>query len=141
MVSGMARKKAQETDAIAKLADAGEDAVRQLIDFPHRVVVRTRSDLSDRLHDIGVKLRAIDPLVARVNELEKRVDSLEKHRPKKTSRKRSARPRTSGAAKPKAVTPAIASGRISQEHVAGEPVQPDRDTEQPPASQPEQPRL
>jgi hypothetical protein len=127
----MARTKAQETDAIARLADAGEDALRQLVDFPHRAVVRTRSDLGDRLHEIATRLRAIDPLVARVTELEKRLDSLERRKPKTTTRKRAARAKTSRAAEPKAVAPALPSSGISQEHDTGEPVQPDRDPEQP----------
>jgi hypothetical protein len=100
----MARTKAQEADAIARLADASEEALRQLVDFPHRVLVRSRSDVRDQLHQIATKLRAIDPLVARVTELEKRLASLEQHS-KATTRKAPARPKKRASRKPASPAP------------------------------------
>ncbi len=84
---GMARtRKAQESDVIAKLADAGEDALRRLVDLPRRMVVEVMDGVGDRLHDVATRLRAIDPLVGRVAAIEKRLDSFEK--PKRTTARR-----------------------------------------------------
>ena len=85
----MARTKKQEDDAIARLTDASEDALRQLVDFPHRLVVRSRDDLRQQINHIATRVRAIDPLVARVAKLEKRVSALERKTPAR--RKASAR--------------------------------------------------
>ena len=76
----------QDKDVSARLADAGEDALRRLVDLPRRTVVRARDDIGERLHVVATKLRAVDPLARRVAELEKRLESLEK--PKKTTARR-----------------------------------------------------
>jgi hypothetical protein len=83
----MARtRRTQDTDAISKLADAGEDALRRLVDLPRRTVVEAMDSVGERLHDVATKLRALDPLARRVAALETRFDSLEK--PKKTTARR-----------------------------------------------------
>ena len=83
----MARTKKQEGDAIARLTDASEEALRQLAGFPHRLVVRSRDDLRDEINQIANRLRAIDPLVARVTKLEERVNTLERKTAKPAKRK------------------------------------------------------
>jgi hypothetical protein len=87
----MARTRKQQGDAIARLTDASEDALRQLVDFPHRFVVRSRDDLRHQISDIAMRLRAIDPLVARVTRLEERVKTLEAKAAKPARRKAPAR--------------------------------------------------
>ena len=84
----MARTKKQEGDAIARLTDASEDALRQLVDFPHRLVAGSRDDLRHQINHIALRLRAIDPLVARVTELEQRVKTLERKTAKPAKRKK-----------------------------------------------------
>ena len=74
----MARKtRADTADAIARLADSGEDAVRNLVALPLRMLIGTLDFLGAQLHKASDTLREIDPLDDRVVELEKRVDSLE----------------------------------------------------------------
>ncbi len=80
----MARpRRTQDTDAISRLADAGEEALRRLVDLPRRTFLEAMEGVDERLHDVATKLRALDPLARRVAALEKRLDSLEK--PKKTT--------------------------------------------------------
>jgi hypothetical protein len=75
----MARKRrTQDGDAISRLADAGEDALRRLLDWPRRTAVGVKDDLGRQLDDAATKLREIDPLARRVAALEKRLDVLEK---------------------------------------------------------------
>jgi hypothetical protein len=88
------RGKGPERDAISKLADAGEDALRQLVDFPRRAVVEVLDGVGDRLHDAATRLRSFDPLAGRVAELEQRLESIEKAK-KTTPRKASRRPKPS----------------------------------------------
>ena len=78
-------RRPQDKDVIARLADAGEDALRRLVDLPRRIVVRTMDGAGERLHDVATRLRAIDPLDGRVGAIETRLDSLEQ--PKKTTRR------------------------------------------------------
>jgi hypothetical protein len=86
----MARKRrTQDQDVISRLADRGEDALRGLFDLPRRIVVGTKDGVSERLHDVATRLRAIDPLDRRVGAIERRLDSLEQ--PKKTARTASTR--------------------------------------------------
>ena len=76
----------QDQDAISRLADAGEDALRRLVDLPRRAAVGVMHRLGERLDDVATKLRTVDPLSRRVTTLEKRIDSLE--RPKKAPARR-----------------------------------------------------
>jgi hypothetical protein len=67
----------EDKDVISELADAGEDALRRLVDIPRRVLAGARDTADERFQDIATRLRAIDPLERRVTALEKRLDSLE----------------------------------------------------------------
>jgi hypothetical protein len=87
IVPVVARTKKQEGDAIARLSDASEDALRQLAGFPHRLFVRSGDDLRHEINQIATRLRAIDPLVARVTKLEERVNALERKRAQPAKRK------------------------------------------------------
>jgi hypothetical protein len=83
------RKQVQEDDIISRLADAGEDALRQLVDLPRRTVVGAIDRAQRRLRDAGTRLRAVDPLYGRVVAIERRLDSIEK--PKKAPARRASR--------------------------------------------------
>jgi hypothetical protein len=86
-VAGTRRtRRTQDEDAISRLADAGEDALRRLVDLPRRIVVGTMDVVGEQLHQAATKLRAIDPLDGRVGAIERRLDSLEL--PKKTTGRR-----------------------------------------------------
>ena len=88
------RAKAPDKDLIAKLADAGEEALTRIMEMPggHRVV-ETVQVLRDRLDDLQGRLRALDPLERRVTELEKRLAALERTKPRASARKTSTAPR------------------------------------------------
>jgi hypothetical protein len=74
----MARRKGtQEGDVISRLADAGEDTVRALVDLPRRTAAGVIDRVEHRLREAAGRLRAIDPLYRRVVKIEKRLDSLE----------------------------------------------------------------
>ena len=113
----MARtRKTQDEDFISRVADAGEEGLRRLVDLPRRAVVGVMDDAEERLHDVATKLRSIDPLARRVAALEKRLESLEK--PKKTTaRRRSTRRRPSTASR--ANTSAARAEPESAEHHRG----------------------
>jgi hypothetical protein len=83
-MAGTHRK--QDRDAISRLADAGEDALRRLVDLPRRAVVGVMDRVDERLRNVATRLRAVDPLAGRVESVEKRLDSLEK--PKQTAARR-----------------------------------------------------
>jgi hypothetical protein len=72
------RKETEDRDVISRLADAGEDALRRLVDLPRRMVVGAVHGIEGRLHDVAGRVRAIDPLDRRVTAIEKRLDSLAK---------------------------------------------------------------
>src|SRR5438128_6500967 len=103
----MARsRRTQKKDVIARLADAGEEALQRLAELPGgKSMLKTLGDVRGRLDDMAVKLRALDPLERRVSRIEKRLDSLEKPKPattrrttaarKTTARKTTARPKRS----------------------------------------------
>jgi len=75
----VARKtRADTADAISRLADSSEEAVRDLVAFPLRVLIGTLDFLEAQLHKASDSLREIDPIDERVVQLERRVDSLEK---------------------------------------------------------------
>jgi hypothetical protein len=74
----VARKTRDDTaDAISRLADSSEDAVRNLVALPLRMLIGTLDFLEAQLHKASDTLREIDPLDERVVQLERRVDSLE----------------------------------------------------------------
>ncbi len=88
-------------DVISRVADSGEDALRRLVDLPRRMVARAVDDVEERLHELAVKVREIDPLYGRVAAIERRLDALEK--PKRATARRAstrARPSRSASAAP-----------------------------------------
>jgi hypothetical protein len=78
----MARRptRSDTADAISRLADSGEDAVRNLVALPLRMLIGTLDFIETQLQKAADTLREIDPLDERVVELEKRLDKLEKQR-------------------------------------------------------------
>ena len=108
-------KTRDDGDVISRLADKGEDALRQLVDRPRRMADGAIHGLEERLHDVATRLRAIDPLERRVAALEKRLDALEKPAKAATARRPSTR------AKPS--TPPV-----PRKAVATEPGQSDHDS-------------
>ena len=94
----MARtRRTPEKDVIARLAEAGEEALHRLSDLPGgKALLDAMGGVRDRLDDVAVKLRALDPLERRVSSIEKRLDALEK--PKKaTARAAASRSRSTSA--------------------------------------------
>ena len=91
----MARsRKTQEKDVIARLAEAGEEALQKLAELPGgKSMVKAMGDVRDRLDDVAAKLRTLDPLERRVSAIEKRLDSLQKPKPA-TARRTAARKTT-----------------------------------------------
>ena len=100
------KKTRDDGDVISQLADKGEDALRQIVNRPRRMMDGAIHGLEERLHDIATRLRAIDPLERRVAALEKRLDALEK--PAKATARR-----TSTRAKPSA--PPVPSTAVARE--------------------------
>ena len=92
----MARsRRTQEKDVIARLADAGEEALQRLAELPGgKSMLKTVADVRERLDDVATKLRRLDPLERRVSAIEKRLDSLEKPKPAAARRTTTARKRT-----------------------------------------------
>ena len=70
-------RRTRDNDVVSELADVGEDALRRLVDVPRRIVIATMDGVAERLHDVAMKLRAIDPLDGRLGAIERRLDSLE----------------------------------------------------------------
>jgi outer membrane murein-binding lipoprotein Lpp len=82
--------KSSEKDLVARLADAGEDALQRLVDLPGGQRALTAfNDLRARVDELGKKVRGIDALEARVTKLEKEVAALKK--PKAATRSSTAR--------------------------------------------------
>ena len=71
------RRRTQDKDVIAELADVGEDALRRLVAVPRRVVSGAMDGVAGLLHDVATKLRSVDPLDGRLGAIERRLDSLE----------------------------------------------------------------
>ena len=83
---------------IARLADAGEEALQRLAELPGgKTMARALNDVRDRLDDVAGKLRKLDPIERRVSAIEKRLDSLEK--PKKATARRPAARKTASRTK------------------------------------------
>ena len=95
-------KGTNDSDVISRLADAGEDAVRRLIDLPRRMVADAVHGIEERLRDVTARVRALDPLEGRVAAMEKRLESLEKP-PSTTARRASTRAKPSTARRARSV--------------------------------------
>ena len=71
--------KAEDRDLIARLADAGEDAIQRLGDLPGgKTMVEAATTFRTRLDELATRIRAIDPLEKRVTSIEKRLAALER---------------------------------------------------------------
>lgn len=74
--------KAPEKDLVARLADAGEDALQRIADLPGGQRALTAfNDLRARVDELAKKVRGIDALEARVAKLERELASLKKGAP------------------------------------------------------------
>jgi phage shock protein A len=70
---------AKEKDFVSRLADAGEEALQRLSDLPGgQRAVTAFNDLRNRVDELGKKVRGLDELEVRVQELEKEVAALKK---------------------------------------------------------------
>ena len=89
----VARKtRADTADSISRLADSSEEAVRNLVALPLRMLIGSLDFLEAQLHRASDTLREIDPLDERVMQLERRVDSLEKRRSGRREAQRKSEP-------------------------------------------------
>jgi hypothetical protein len=91
----------KQTDLIARLSDAGEEALSRIAGLPATAkVLEGVGGMRERLDDVQKKVRGIEELEKRVAKLEKRVDDLAKARPRARTTSRSsgaaAKPRKSG---------------------------------------------
>lgn len=69
----------QDKDFVARLADAGEEALQRLSDLPGgQRAVGAFNDLRNRVDELTKKVRGIDELETRVRALEKEVAALKK---------------------------------------------------------------
>lgn len=81
-----AKAKPQEKDFVARLADAGEEALARLADLPGGSrAVTAFNDLRTRVDELSRKVRGIDELEARIAKLEKQVAELKRAKPARTS--------------------------------------------------------
>jgi hypothetical protein len=66
-------------DFVTRLADAGEEALQKLTEFPGgQRAVTAFNDLKTRVDELGKKVRGIEQLEERVAKLEKEVAALKK---------------------------------------------------------------
>ena len=96
--------KGANAHAISRLADSGEETIRNLVALPLRMLAGTLGIVEAVLRTAADTLREMDPLDERVVELERRVDSLEEQ---PTGRRESAR--STGAARKRTPTAAAAA--------------------------------
>jgi hypothetical protein len=76
----MAQRKKQEKDVLQRLADSGEEALQKFIgDLPGgSKVVGAANSLFARVDELTKRVRSLDPLERRVADLERRLDALTK---------------------------------------------------------------
>lgn len=102
----MAQRKKQEKDALHRLADSGEEALQKFIaDLPGgSKVVGAANSLFARVDELTKRVRSLDPLERRVADLERRLDALTKPKtkPRTTAKRTTAARKTpaSGTRKP-----------------------------------------
>lgn len=76
---GKAGAKSVERDLVARLADAGEEALQRLSELPGgQRAVNAMNDLRSRVDDLGKRVRGIEQLEERVARLEKELAALKK---------------------------------------------------------------
>ncbi len=87
--------KTADKDLVARLTGAGEDAVQRLGELPMgKALLDTAQSFRERLDEVAMRIRAIDPLEKRVTELEQRLAALEgKPKPKRAPAKPKAPPK------------------------------------------------
>lgn len=74
-------KKPAEKDALAKLADRGEQALAKLGELPGGGrVLKAFNELRDRVDELGKRAAGVDELERRVAELEREVAALKRAR-------------------------------------------------------------
>jgi uncharacterized protein YceH (UPF0502 family) len=79
MTTSPTGKPKTEKDFVARLADAGEEALQRLSELPGgQKALTAYNDLRTRVDDLSKKVRGIDALEARVAKLEKEVAALKK---------------------------------------------------------------
>jgi ABC-type Fe3+ transport system substrate-binding protein len=87
----MAQRKQQQKqkDVIQRLADSGEEALQKFIaDLPGgSKVVGAANSLFARVDELTKRVRSLDPLERRVAELEKRLDALTKPKAKPAAKR------------------------------------------------------
>ncbi len=92
MAETKVESKDKEKDLVARLADAGEEALARFAELPGgNRALTAYNDLRARVDDLAKKVRGIDELEARVAKLEKQVAELKRA---KTSRSSSSRTTT-----------------------------------------------
>lgn len=75
----MTTKTKADKDFVARLADAGEEALHRIAELPGgQKALTAMNELRARVDDLGKKVRGIDALEERVAKLEKDVASLKK---------------------------------------------------------------
>ena len=89
------KAEADNAHAISRLADSGEETIRNLVALPLRMLAGTLGIFEAVLRTAADTLREVDPLDERVVELERRMDSLEEQ----TNSHRESAPSTSAARK------------------------------------------
>jgi uncharacterized protein involved in exopolysaccharide biosynthesis len=84
----MAQRK-QQKDVLHRLADSGEEALQKFIaDLPGgNKVVGAANSLFARVDELTKRVRSLDPLERRVAELERRLDALSKPGSKPAAKK------------------------------------------------------
>ena len=79
MATETTSKSKTEKDFVARLADAGEEALQRLSELPGgQKALTAYNDLRNRVDELGKKVRGIDELEARVAKLEKELAALKK---------------------------------------------------------------
>jgi polyhydroxyalkanoate synthesis regulator phasin len=74
--------KPQDKDFVARLADAGEEALHKIAELPGGGrVLNTFNDLKSRVDDLAKKVRGMDELESRITKLEREVATLKKAKP------------------------------------------------------------
>ena len=72
------RAETSSSSAISRLADSGEDAMRDLVALPLRLLAGALGIFEALLRTAADAVSEVDPIDERVVDLEKRVNSLEK---------------------------------------------------------------
>ena len=91
------QKKQQQKDVLQRLADSGEEALQKFIaDLPGgSKVVGAANSLFARVDELSKRVRSLDPLEKRVAELERRLDALSKPKPKPAAKRTTTARKTS----------------------------------------------